>query len=275
MEVDYLLTKEWIYTQKITGSKPDGSLDGLSITRPPGVEQLILTLEILQSGGNGLKQHCVYYRVPYKTNPGLLKIIELKNLSACPDTAPDLTPESTPDTIFASLENIVDLSMRFKNFKLEMTFIQDKIKRLIEIPMMNIESGLIHKKHSSLTENRLYDGMRLLRLTDDSFDYASNRSLGKLSDRFGNGNAIRCHQVNKNCEDVGENRCDDCRYGWYEVVDFQCNQGGSKFCGQNHCGEKNEPACPRGVKVADSFEAGICQNDLEPILNADKILICQ
>ena len=77
------------------------------------------------------------------------------------------------------------------------------------------------------------------------------------------------------CETIGEYRCDDCRFGWYEVADFNCPQGGSKFCGQNHCGEKNEPACPRGYKIFENEDTGICQNELIPVYNQDHILVCQ
>jgi hypothetical protein len=117
--------------------------------------------------------------------------------------------------------------------------------------------------------------MSILRITDESFENESNKYLGRLSDRFSRGSSIRCEQVSKDCRTIGENRCDECRYGWYQVVDYQCAQGGSKFCGQNHCGEKGEPACPRGSKVVSVEEAGICQNDLTAVLNADHILVCQ
>lgn len=262
-ETDYFLTKEWIYTHSLSHLKNNGSV----ITRPPGVDLLVLGMELPEAGGLSSKKHCVYYLVPYKDNPGQLKITEMKSTDTCPEVA--------SEKIWLKLDDIKELSISLVNFKIVLAFIQDQKKRLIEIPLPNLEGGVVHAKYSPLKENKLFDGMRYLRLTEDSFDYASNRYLGKLADRFGQGSAIRCHHVNKDCETVGENRCDDCRYGWYEVVDFQCPQGGSKFCGQNHCGEKNEPACLRGVQVVDQEEQGICQNDLEPVLNADKILVCQ
>ena len=117
--------------------------------------------------------------------------------------------------------------------------------------------------------------MSILRISEESFDNLNNKYLGKLGDRVSRGSAIRCQQVDKNCQTVGDDRCDDCRYGWYQVVDYNCPQGGSKFCGQNHCGEKNEPACPRGTKVVGGEDAGICQSDLTAVMNADHILICQ
>lgn len=262
-EADYMLSKEWIYAHALSHLKNNGSV----ITRPPGVDLLVLGLELPEEGGLSNKKHCVYYLVPYKKSPGQLKITEMKSVEPCPEVAAEKN--------WLKLDQVNDLSISVVNFKMILAFIQNQKKKQIEIPLPNLQEGVVHNKYSSIKEKRLFDGMKYLRLTEDSFDYASNRYLGKLADRFGQGSAIRCHHVNKNCETIGENRCDDCRYGWYEVVDYQCPQGGSKFCGQNHCGEKNEPACLRGTQVVDQDEQGICQNDLEPVLNADKILVCQ
>lgn len=263
-ELDLKLSEEWIYAIELSGLKYNNEV----ITRPPGFEQLVMQLQLPEKGGLSYKKHCVYYVVPYKEKIGSLKIQELKNENDCPDVSGDAP-------VFAAIEGIDQLKVNFSAFKLALEFTLDKKPYKIVLPLPNIEAGLIHEKYRPLKEKSLVSGLKFLRLNEDTFDFASNKSLGKLSDRFSRGSSIRCHQVNKDCETVGEYRCDECRYGWYEVVDFQCPQGGSKFCGQNHCGEKNEPACPRGVKVVDPADAGICQSDLEPVLNADKILVCQ
>lgn len=263
-ELDLKLSEEWIYAEKLDKLKNND----VEITRPPGFEQLVMELKIPQRGGLTYKTHCVYYLVPYKEKASNFTVQELSSVDSCPDV-------SEKGMTFVSVDGIKNLKVSFKNFKLTMEFLSGNDKHKLEIPIPNIETGLIHEKYRPLKEKRLMSGLKFLRLDEDSFDFASNRYLGKLSDKFSRGSAIRCHQVNKDCQTVGENRCEECRYGWYEVVDFQCPQGGSKFCGQNHCGEKNEPACPRGIKVVDIEDAGICQSDLEPVMNADKILVCQ
>lgn len=92
-----------------------------------------------------------------------------------------------------------------------------------------------------------------------------------------------CHGVNSNCQDVVGYRCENCPEGFYEVVDFNCPQGGSKYCGVDNCGKKNEPACPRGYKILgsklkslcfDGSPAGLCGPGLETFCNEDNILIC-
>jgi hypothetical protein len=263
-EADLKLTQEWIYATSIADIKYNNEL----ITRPPGVEQLVMSLTIPSVGGLVDKKHCLYYQVPYKEKAGHIRVQEFKKLIECPDT-------TTEDKFFVSLEGVNNLKLTVVSFKIIMSFEYNKQRKEISIPTPNIELGLVHDKYHALSEKRLISGLRLLRLSEDSFDFASSKYLGQLSDRFARGTAIRCQQVNKDCQTVGENRCEECRYGWYEVVDFHCPQGGSKFCGQNHCGEKNEPACPRGYRVVDPMDAGICQSDLEPVANADKVLICQ
>ncbi|MBC7429814.1 MAG: hypothetical protein H7336_14465 [Bacteriovorax sp.] len=263
-EMDLKISEEWIYAEKLLKLKSND----VELTRPPGFEQLVMELVIPQKGGLTYKTHCVYYLVPYKEKVSNFKIQELKDVDSCPDN-------SDKGITFFTLNGMSNLKVTFTDFKLTMNFQYNKIKQKIEIPMPNIEAGVAHEKYHALKEKRLMSGLKFLRLDDESFDNSTNRYLGKLSDRFSKGSAIRCHQVDKDCNTVGENRCVECRYGWYEVVDFQCAQGGSKFCGQNHCGEKNEPACPRGMKVVQLEETGICQSDLSPVVNGDKILVCQ
>ena len=263
-EFDLRLTKEWIYTTGTLKLKYNNEV----ITGLPGFDQLVMELIIPSKGGLAEVKHCLYYQVPYKEKVGILKVQEIKNHSECSDF-------SKENKLIAQLSGVDNFKININNYKIVMNFDYNKLKVEILIPTPNIELGLIHEKYRSLTEKSMIPGLRLIKMNEDSFDFASNKYLGQISDRFSNGAAIRCQQINKDCEVVGENRCEQCRYGWYEVVDFQCSQGGSKFCGQNHCGEKNEPACPRGVKVVEPEDAGICQNDLIPTPNAEKILICQ
>lgn len=263
-EFDFKLTKEWIYATSIEKLKYNNEV----ITRPPGFEQLVMELIIPDRGGITNVKHCFYYEVPYKEKKGVLKVQEVKNQLECSDSASE-------DKVLASLEGVSDFKVTVANYKIIMTFEFNKKLMEINIPTPNIELGLVHEKYRPLIEKRMISGLRLLKINEDSYDHDSSRYLGQLSDRFSKGTAIRCQKINSDCETIGENRCEQCRYGWYEVVDFQCAQGGSKFCGQNHCGEKNEPACPRGTKVVHPEDAGICQNDLSPTLNLEKILICQ
>lgn len=262
-EAEVQIYKEWLYAFKFQNYKTNGEV----ISRPPGVEQLVLRLIIPSIGGVKLKTHCVYYQVPYKQIAGHLKITELKTESEC--------PEVSSGENWLLLNKISNFSVKLESFKLKLEFTLNNKKEVWNFLLPNIEDGFIHEKYQAVKERKLYPGLTILRINEDSFDVVRNKYLGKMNDRFSLGSAIRCQQIDKTCASVGENRCDECAYGWYQVVDYSCPNISSKFCGQNHCGEKNEPACPRGIKVGDGSDSGICQSDLNAIFNGDHILVCQ
>ena len=262
-EAEMKIYNEWLYAFKLQNLKVNNEV----ISRPPGVEQLIFSLIIPTEGGVNLKTHCVYYRAPYKKIIGVLKIIEQKNESQC--------PEVSNGNSWLELKSLTNLKVKLENFKLIVNFQYQYAYKTWFFLLPNISNGMIHEKFQAVKERKLFPGLTFLRVNNDSFNLGHTKYLGKLSDRLGRGSAIRCQQVDKNCQTIGEDRCDSCSYGWFEVVDYNCPQGGSRFCGQNHCGEKNEPACPRGKKVEDNIDTGICQSDLSAVLNSEHILICQ
>jgi hypothetical protein len=262
-EAEMKIYHEWLYAFKFQSFKPYDEI----ISRPPGIEQLILRLVIPIEGGAKLKTHCVYFQVPYKKIIGRLKIIELKNEAEC--------SEVPSEENWLILDHLSNLLMKLENFKLTLNFDLNHQKINWTFLLPNIADGVIHEKYQAVKERKLYSGLTFLRTNEESFDLSHGKYLGKLSDRMSTSTAIRCQQINQKCQLVGENRCDDCAYGWYQVVDYNCPQGGSKFCGQNHCGEKNEPACLRGTKLGEGTQTGICQSDLSPVFNANHILVCQ
>ena len=258
------LIEEWIYTTKIDGPFNEGKI----IDKPVGFEQYVMKLVVLDVGGANFKTHCVYYKVPYKNMLGILKIQELKNEEKC--------PQNSSENLWAEVSGIENFNPRIENFKLILEFDKNKKKTLWSIPLVNISAGIIHEKYQSAQEKKLYPLLTILRTTEGNTSLLDSYYIGRISDSFSNGQMKRCYQVNKECAQVGEDLCDRCRYGYFEVVDYNCPKGGSRFCGQNHCGEKNEPACPRGSKLAvEDSDLGICQNDLTAVRNSDHILICQ
>lgn len=262
-ESEMKLAGEWLYAYSLSEFKLNGEL----VVRPPGISQLLFRLTLPAEGGLSLKTHCVYYQVPYKKIQGTLTVEELKTDSSCPETP---TGEN-----WLVLTGLMNFKATLDQSRLHLDFETEGKKVTWNFLLPNLQGGLVHEKYNPMKEKKWKSGLSFLRVNSDTFLNQNNKYLGKLSDRMSRGTAIRCQQVDKNCNVVGEDRCNDCRYGWYQVVDYNCPQGGSKFCGQNHCGEKGEPACPRGSKVVFEGEEGICQSDLTPVLNADKILICQ
>lgn len=248
-EESYRLLKEWIYADQIKIIAPNDEL----IERPPGGELLLFQLKLQK------KSHCIYYLVPFKSQLGKLSVIENKDFEPCLET--------NQREAIVEINHLKKFKMTYRNFNLQISFEREGIQENLNFPLYNVTNGVIHQKYKSAKMMSSLPGLELIN--------SPKKFIGNLDDRFSTKRALRCHQVNSRCETVGEYRCSECRYGWYEVSDYDCPQGGSKFCGQNHCGEKNEPACPRGHKLFQNEETGICQSDLLPVYNEDHILVCQ
>lgn len=250
---------EMIFATKVEDLK----LNNKIITRPIGLEQLVFWAEVPAIKGRAHQKMCFYHTVGFKEKKGEIKIAHTPNEYPCED--------SLGNTGFDSeLKDVKDLVVSFREFKLILSFNHNGNNKKIEIPLYNINEGSINQKYMEQSFKSLSSGLRLVSPLQVRQNY-----LGKITDRFSNLSAIKCQQVDEKCNTVGEYLCNQCKYGWYEVVDFKCPTGGSKFCGQNFCGEKNEPACPIGQNPSTDGDPGICHGDLTATLNADKIWVCQ
>ncbi len=217
------------------------------------------------------KKYCLFYQRPFKDSQGKawLSFVDLTNDCEVNDSA-----------IFWGGISELSLELQGINKKYHVVIkINHESKKLTQkIPLLNYKDKLPFK----FAEQEKIGGYApLLKVVSKQI---ISLKVGKKDDSFSRKTAKRCLQVNENCEVVGEDLCDRCRYGQYEVVDYNCPIGGSRFCGENKCGEKDEPACPSGKKVFgisnkqlcfDDSEAGFCQGDLRPVCNEDNILICR
>lgn len=235
------------------------------ITRPIGAESLILSIQYYDESSLKLSNDCLYYRTPFREKKGELTLVR-RFRSEC--------SEIQEGTVIASLKEISDLMISKKNHRLIFSYVKGNEFISSSYPLIDEKGKTKHEKYQSIKREALYPSLQLLKIDTDSFD-AINPNLGNINDSFALGSAIRCHQVSKECKDVKENICNRCRYGYYEVVDYQCPQGGSKYCGINRCGEKNGPACVRGQQQYDEGTQGICNPELTPVMNADGIWVCQ
>lgn len=256
------LFKDWIYATNVQ----EINSPNISITRPVGVELLILRLSFEESRGNNYVHHCVYYRVPFKKINGKIIITENKDSERC-----DETPSGKVNYELDGLQNFI---YSLNSYELKMSFTFSKKNYNWLFPLNNLQIKSEHNRFKSESKKMRLPGLTLLRI-DDHPKGPNLFSLGNLDDSFSAGTAIRCYKVNKDCIEIGENLCNRCRFGFYEVVDYTCPNGGSKFCGVNHCGKKSQPACPRGTKTRDQEIDGICEESLKPVANSENILICQ
>ena len=208
-------------------------------------------------------EYCLYYRTP---NPSLGEkgtIIWAKN-----STAPDCRFAKGYKAIESvSLIEHFSFDYIFENGHdtLKLRFTHQGTKKELSFPLIGFESKRGNKY--SIFKNKKISPL-----------------VGKLSDNYRTESAKICHQVDKDCNNVKENICHLCRYGHFEVIDYNCPQGGSKFCGENHCGGEGEPACLLGlVNTHEKFQKRPCQQyspvghclpGFHQVCDKNNVLIC-
>lgn len=68
-----------------------------------------------------------------------------------------------------------------------------------------------------------------------------------------------CHDINHECQELSPSTCSQCSTGWYEIPNG-CAQG-PKYCGTIECGQKNGPACRRGIRYQRVRKKYDCSED--------------
>lgn len=254
-----LLYQNWLFTVDIKNINLKGKIE-----KPKGIELLLAEIKVKKSSSR-IDTNCLYYKTPIQDKLGVLTIVEIEEQINCP-----ITPNGK---IILSHDHISDFEAYLEQFDLKMKFkIGNEVKNW-NFPFYNLKLGSIHEKYKAEREIKKLNGFTILPF---DFDPKIDRNgKGGKADRFSTKTAIKCKRINHTCETVGEDFCDLCNFGSYEVVDFGCPNGGSRYCGINHCGEKNEPACIKGKMTEDNEIDGICNEGLTPILNENHELVCQ
>lgn len=221
---------------------------GNIIKHPPGT-----WLELLRT-----KEICLFYKTPFKDKKGILKIAS-NQLGKCDEIAKS-------NFEFEKIEEL-EVSFNKETSNLEFKFKIENKELIKNISLLNFKRVTKFKKYSSNVPSLKYNNVTLNEITTNA----------TLEDKQ------LCHGVNSNCNSVVENTCDNCPNGFHEVVDYNCPQGGSKYCGHIDCGQKNMPACPRGYEILetkltslcfDGSPAGYCAPGLKTFCNEEKILVC-
>lgn len=209
------------------------------------------------------KTLCLFYKTPFGEKKGILKLTSVKKGPCDPFSEGRILTSELIDFSF----NFVSGPHVEKSNVLEFLIVEKKAVEKIEVPLLNYQSDKSFQRYDNQLPESFVD--------DVAF------GLSSVTKTLDNGKL--CHGVNSDCRDVVEYKCDRCSEGVVEVVDYNCPQGGSKYCGRNECGKKNQPACPRGYKILDSklpslcFEgspAGFCEPGLRSFCNEKNILVC-
>lgn len=259
--LDDLLFNQFYITKSIKFSHSDYN-NGESIDRPYNTKVLLITFS------NG---YYIEYKIPQR---GLSNgVITLQN--------------QKKENLY-SLDEVHSLKIEYeinseknKNTKTHYSFsyIRNKKRLKYSYALYNLIQASREKYELNDTSASigLIPGLSL-NLTDKCIE-----DIGKRNDSYIESRITFCHRVDKKCNNITKNTCNKCKFGFYEVVDFSCSQGGSKICGINNCGKKGEPACKRsGISnmnpimnfCYDGSPAGFCQPGLLTICDGRGILIC-
>ncbi len=249
------------------------------------------------------KKTCLIYKVPFSINSkdqlGTIALFDLPVAGGC--------LEQISQTPIALISNTINFSyvlsdeeqkhsifpQKISAFHLALYFERQKKEKFILIPLPNLKSGSLFFGQSILSEE-IYPVTYSKKLRFESSSSSGLipgfniidpnqkiKLLGDYNDNYSERTAVICHDVDENCQNISNFECHKCKYGWFETVRGQCPQGGPKFCGINHCGERNQVACPVGLKVIkdnqacfNGSKAGYCGPGLNTVCDENKILVC-
>ena len=218
------------------------------LSEPRGVWHRIL------KGG----KRCLFYKTPYKSGGEIRLGDDCSNAYSNP----------------ILFQGVKDFIVRYKDFKTILEFGTVRNHHL-EFFHFNVQKNLPFKRYDSPVNKSYRTGILL------GWPLKIGKK-GRAADNYKNGSARLCHGVNQDCQNELEYSCDRCRFGFFEVLDFKCPQGGSKYCGRDRCGEMGQPACLRGFRVngvvssscVDGWKAGFCQQGLRSVCDEKGVLVC-
>ncbi|MCY4524562.1 MAG: hypothetical protein OXB84_07480 [Halobacteriovoraceae bacterium] len=257
------------------------------VDRPVLAWRALLRLKLLAEDAVSYKYHCIYYRIPYKSEKGIIKVMETDGKCADPLTG----------RVFSQLNNIEQLKFFFHDGKgqsidkktlrpltLYFHIKHEKTFKWPEYSFVNLKKGRLKKRYSNSAVKRKYTGFMIWPVREGRIDFTHRKAkisfLGKMKDDYSKGESVVCHKVDDNCHTIGKMDCDRCRYGHFEAAGSKCPDTNIKICGINRCGKRGWPACPRGKIVhknqgcANGSKAGFCEPGLKTFCDENKILVC-
>jgi hypothetical protein len=213
---------------------------GELITHPKDAWQSLFALFYVDRNLNPLKD-CVFYRVPGESS-GILKIKTIQREEKCEDfllKTGDRELRNLKSLQFIISDETVKLSFSGTDFKAQSWEALVHGKTHAKKPQQNLSSAE-------------FKAPKLIYLAPVS-------SLLSLKKGVPLKENILCHDINEDCQEVSPPRCGLCVSGWYEIPNG-CSQG-PKYCGTLQCGEKNAPACRRGMKWQRKESEFDCRTD--------------
>ncbi|MBP9673659.1 MAG: hypothetical protein KBD63_01060 [Bacteriovoracaceae bacterium] len=270
--------KRWSSAFKISEMHP-AFIEGKSPMGLAGIPQALFKISYLGTDDVYSLHDCVYYVNPSLQNQGTLAVIRDVGEKSC-----DTLKRERYDAKITALDNI-EIDFPNDSYVLKITIIKKEKKIIQEYEFFNLikgwqtrENGQVLKSaqegeiFKSKAEDKLQRGLTIF-----SLKYKNKKIEAKIKkDQRIIKEKTLCHQVDDKCESTMPYQCNLCAEGFYEGAATLCERGGPKYCGISHCGEKNEPACPRGLTLVKKNKQDVCEaGSLAGICNEGLTSICE
>lgn len=196
------------------------------ISKPKDSWQHLFSLIYMNKKLDHLKD-CVFYKVP-GLDVGTLKI---KTISAFESCEPFLLTQG--DREITEIKELI-YGIWNDHLTIDISFLKTSPERWLA----TIESSYTRPVPKMYLSSSDFKHPKIIFLANVASNKKNNLS-------FLPQDSI-CHDINEDCAENSAFKCDQCKQGWYEVPNG-CLQG-PKYCGDILCGQKNMPACRRGMK---------------------------
>jgi hypothetical protein len=209
---------------------------GENMIKPAGAWQTLFAIQFVDRALRRFKD-CVYFRVP-GAEPGVLKVKVVSMRESCDKfmfQAGDIEVREITAMHFTDGPGKVSLHLSRKGFRPDRWDIQLRNSFQRPSPRQQLSSAE-------------FKGPKFVFLT----------GARDLQAEVLKADA-KCHDVDDSCLELKPSNCHACPEGWYEVPNG-CPQG-PKFCGRHNCGEKNMPACRRGMQWQRKDKSYDCRTD--------------
>ena len=300
---------DWIFTHRLAILNQHYFNKDEPILRPYLTWQLLAKFRVLGGGGDEAYSECLFYKVPYLDKKGKkskvfgqILSIRISKSDKCSiegdSIKKDLLTGVEDFKVFFSHKKVLAKKSKreIQPFVFTMSYLKEGKTYWSSFPLVNLNAdgikwekekkirfsqGKLGRYSSTEREGLFKAGYFWSDLErEDSEDFR----VGLGHQKYIDGKAIRCEAWSKDCKKKQQSFCQNCRWGWYEVVGGKCEKFHDKFCGQDNCGIRGWPACPKGLQqeklsylkghCQKSKEKAFCQEGLEKVCDGDGVVIC-
>lgn len=229
-----LLQKRWLSTQ-IIKLEQNFKLDTF-VTKPKSIYNPLMKIGFINKD-NEVFYDCLYYRPKTKEGFGSFKVIKNPKNISC--------EKLVLNKPIYQLKEIYNFKINIESHKLKI-YID---KEVLDIKLVNY-GAYPHKLYQAPIRETAFKSVSYISDIRDKILY-ENEPIedGKI-----------CLKVNDDCS-LAINNCSSCKSTWYEVMNSKCPTKYSRVCGKSECGQKNSPACLRGVTTVGMDTYLYCVND--------------